>query len=375
MVPWLVSLCSKPLALFCTLEIRLALEKSFGVRRLRVGLNATLTVLPMVPLCVAACGGIYRDDKAVNMLSFSVFLNEGSPIFAEFMAAIIAIEKAKQLNWNKLWIETDCLLLALHLRGKHLAEICKAEYPLFGKYCLWILAELVVIASDIPEVIGTAFALNILFHIPVWGGVLLTGCSTLLFFGLQRFGVRKLELLISVLVFVIAACFFGEMKYVKPPASGVVEGVFVPKLNGNGVVADAIALLGALIMPHNIFLHSALVLSRKILGSECGINDACRYFLIESGFALFVAFLINIAVISVSATVCTAKDITAENVKSCSDLTLNSASFLLKNVLGRSSSIIYAIALLAYGQSSSITGTYEGKKKLFRSCMHSIIIL
>ncbi|CAL5203895.1 unnamed protein product [Lathyrus oleraceus] len=274
-------------------------------------------------------------------------------------------------GYELLWIILIGLIFALIIQslaanlgvctGKHLSEVCKAEYPLFVKYCLWILAELAVIAADIPEVIGTAFALNILFHIPVWGGVLLTGCSTLLFLGLQRFGVRKLELLISILVFVMAACFFGEMSYVKPPAAGVVEGMFVPKLNGNGAVADAIALLGALIMPHNLFLHSALVLSRKIPGSKRGINDACRYFLIESGFALFVAFLINVAMISVSGTVCTAKDISAENVERCSDLTLNSASFLLKNVLGRSSSIIYAIALLASGQSSAITGTYAGQ--------------
>ncbi|GAU22841.1 hypothetical protein TSUD_282080, partial [Trifolium subterraneum] len=216
-------------------------------------------------------------------------------------------------GYELLWIILIGLIFALIIQslaanlgvctGKHLSEICKAEYPLFVKYCLWILAELAVIAADIPEVIGTAFALNILFHIPVWGGVLLTGCSTLLFLGLQRFGVRKLELLISILVFVMAACFFGEMSYVKPPASGVVEGMFVPKLKGNGAVADAIALLGALIMPHNLFLHSALVLSRKIPGSKRGIN----------------------------------------------------------NVLGRSSSIIYAIALLASGQSSAITGTYAGQ--------------
>jgi natural resistance-associated macrophage protein len=274
-------------------------------------------------------------------------------------------------GYELLWIILIGLIFALIIQslaanlgvctGKHLSEICKAEYPLFVKYCLWILAELAVIAADIPEVIGTAFALNILFHIPVWGGVLLTGCSTLLFLGLQRFGVRKLELLISILVFVMAACFFGEMSYVKPPASGVVEGMFVPKLKGNGAVADAIALLGALIMPHNLFLHSALVLSRKIPGSKRGINDACRYFLIESGFALFVAFLINIAMISVTGTVCKADDLSGENVDRCNDLTLNSASFLLKNVLGRSSSIIYAIALLASGQSSAITGTYAGQ--------------
>ncbi|KAJ0026462.1 hypothetical protein Pint_08129 [Pistacia integerrima] len=213
----------------------------------------------------------------------------------------------------------------------------------------------------VSTVIGTAFALNILFHIPVWVGVLLTGFSTLLFLGLQRYGVRKLEMLIAILVFVMAGCFFGEMSYVKPPAADVLKGMFIPKLSGQGATGDAIALLGALVMPHNLFLHSALVLSRKVPSSVRGINDACRYFLIESGMALFVAFLINVAVVSVSGTVCSAPNLSDYTKDQCSDITLNSASFLLKNVLGKSSSIVYAIALLASGQSSTITGTYAGQ--------------
>ncbi|KAH9757109.1 metal transporter Nramp5 [Citrus sinensis] len=173
--------------------------------------------------------------------------------------------------------------------------------------------------------------------------------------------VRKLEMLITVLVFIMAACFFGEMSYVKPPAADVLKGMFVPKLSGQGATGDAIALLGALVMPHNLFLHSALVLSRKVPNSVRGINDACRFFLIESGLALLVAFLINVAVISVSGTVCSATNLSNDNKHQCSDITLNSASFLLQNVLGKSSKIVYAIALLASGQSSTITGTYAGQ--------------
>ncbi|TYH68132.1 hypothetical protein ES332_D06G237400v1, partial [Gossypium tomentosum] len=154
----------------------------------------------------------------------------------------------------------------------------------------------------------------------VWVGILLTSLSALLLLGIQSMGVRKLEMLIAVLVFVMAGCFFGEMSYVKPPASGVVKGIFVPKLNAQGATSDAIALLGALVMTHNIFLHSALVLSRK---------NACRYFLIESGIALFVAFLINVVVVAVSASVYTADNVSNANQQHCNDLNLNSASFLL----------------------------------------------
>ncbi|KAM3683067.1 hypothetical protein ACJW30_12G117000 [Castanea mollissima] len=281
------------------------------------------------------------------------------------------LQAGASYRFEQLWVILIGLIFALIIQslaanlgvstGKHLAELCKVEYPKYVKYCLWLLAEVAVIAADIPEVIGTAFALNILFHIPIWTGVLITGLSTLLLLGLQRYGVRKLELLITILVFVMAACFFGEMGYVKPPAAPVLKGMFIPKLSGQGATGEAIALLGALVMPHNLFLHSALVLSRKIPNSVHGINDACRYFLIESGFALFVAFLINVAIVSVSGTVCSANNISNETANQCNDLNLNSASFLLKNVLGQSSSTIYAIALLASGQSSTITGTYAGQ--------------
>ncbi|KAL9265711.1 Metal transporter Nramp7.2-like protein [Drosera capensis] len=275
-------------------------------------------------------------------------------------------------KYELLWVILIGLVFALIIQslaanlgvstGRHLAELCKAEYPIFIKYCLWILAELAVIAADIPEVIGTAFALNILFKVPVWGGVLLTGFSTLLLLGLQRYGVRKLELLIAILVFVMAGCFFAEMARVKPNAKEVVEGMFIPKLSGQSATGDAIALLGALVMPHNLFLHSALVLSRKVPKSVHGINDACKFFLYESGFALLVAFFINVAMVSVSGEICSAGNLSAEDAQRCGDLNLKSAAFLLQNVLGRTvGTVLYALALLASGQSSSITGTYAGQ--------------
>ncbi|GAB4862096.1 Metal transporter Nramp5, variant 2 [Ancistrocladus abbreviatus] len=248
-------------------------------------------------------------------------------------------------QYELLWVIFIGLIFALIIQslaanlgvstGRHLSELCKAEYPAIVKYCLWLLAEAAVIAADIPEVIGTAFALNMLFHIPLWVGVLLTGCSTLLLLGLQRFGVRKLELLIATLVFIMAGCFVSEMSYLKPNAKEVVKGMFIPRLRGHGAIGDAIALLGALIMP---------------------------FFLLESGFALLVALLINVAVVAVSGAICFSPTLSADDSDTCNNLTLNSASFLLKNALGpRSGSILYAIALLASGQSSAITGTYAGQ--------------
>ncbi|KAL9275987.1 Metal transporter Nramp7.2-like protein, partial [Drosera capensis] len=160
----------------------------------------------------------------------------------------------------------------------------------------------------------------------------------------------------------MAGCFFAEMARVKPNAKEVVEGMFIPKLSGQSATGDAIALLGALVMPHNLFLHSALVLSRKVPKSVHGINDACKFFLYESGFALLVAFFINVAMVSVSGEICSAGNLSAEDAQRCGDLNLKSAAFLLQNVLGRTvGTVLYALALLASGQSSSITGTYAGQ--------------
>ncbi|KDP41977.1 hypothetical protein JCGZ_26995 [Jatropha curcas] len=281
------------------------------------------------------------------------------------------LQAGAQYKYGLLWIilVASCAALVIQslaanlgvVTGKHLAEHCKAEYPRVPNFILWILAEIAIVACDIPEVIGTAFALNMLFRIPIWIGVLLTGLSTLVLLALQRYGVRKLEFLIAFLVFTIAVCFFVELGYAKPAANEVLYGLFVPQLKGDGATGLAISLLGAMVMPHNLFLHSALVLSRKIPRSVRGIKEACRYYLIESAFALAVAFLINVSVISVSGAVCNSSNLNAEDQSNCKDLDLNKASFLLKNVLGSWSSKLFAIALLASGQSSTITGTYAGQ--------------
>ncbi|RZB84826.1 metal transporter Nramp6-like [Glycine soja] len=281
------------------------------------------------------------------------------------------LQSGAQYKYELLWIIllASCVALVIQsmaanlgvVTGKHLAEHCRAEYPRVPNFILWIIAEIAIVACDIPEVIGTAFALNMLFNIPVWIGVLLTGLSTLMLLALQQYGVRKLEFLIAFLVFTIAACFMVELGYAKPDAKEVLKGLFEPELKGSGATGLAISLLGAMVMPHNLFLHSALVLSRKIPRSVQGIREACRFYMIESAFALMVAFLINVCVISVSGAVCNSSNLNAEDQMSCQDLDLNKASFLLRNVLGKWSSKLFGIALFASGQSSTITGTYAGQ--------------
>ncbi|KAL0425152.1 UNVERIFIED_CONTAM: Metal transporter Nramp6 [Sesamum radiatum] len=223
------------------------------------------------------------------------------------------LQSGAQYKYGLLWIILLASFAALIIQslaanlgvvtGKHLAEHCRQEYPKIPNFILWILAEIAIVACDIPEVIGTAFALDMLFGIPLWIGVLITGLSTMVLLLLQQYGVRKLEILIAFLVLTIAGCFLAELKYAKPNSSEVLRGLFIPQLKGSGATKLAISLLGAMVMPHNLFLHSALVLSRKIPRSVNGI----------------------------------------------------------KHVLGSWSSKLFAIALLASGQSSTITGTYAGQ--------------
>lgn len=229
------------------------------------------------------------------------------------------LQAGAKYKYELLWVilVASCAALLIQslaanlgvVTGKHLAEHCRTEYPSKTNIVLWIIAEVSIVACDIPEVIGTAFALNMLFSIPLWCGVLLTGLSTLILLALQKYGVRKLELLIALLVFTIASCFLGELGYAKPNSKEVLEGLFIPLMKGNGATGLAISLLGAMVMPHNLFLHSALVLSRKIPRSIRGIREACRFYLIESAFALTIAFFINLSIISVSGSVCNSSNL------------------------------------------------------------------
>nr|GMD58313.1 metal transporter Nramp5-like isoform X1 [Ipomoea batatas] len=245
--------------------------------------------------------------------------------------------------------------------GRHLSEHCKDEYPKSVTYCLWILAELSIIAADIPQVIGIAFALKLLLNIPLWSGVMLAGLNTLVLLGLQKYGIRKLELAIAVLLMIVGGCFFSVMVHAQPNVKDMAMGMFIPKLSNGNATRDSIALLGALIMPHNLFLHSALVTSRKINRSNEQIRNATKYFLLESGMALFIAFLVNVAVVSVSGSICSNPYVSADEKAHCNEITLDSAAFLLKDSLGKWSSKLYAVSLLASGQSSSVTGTFAGQ--------------
>ena len=216
------------------------------------------------------------------------------------------------LLWVLLWSHILGLFMqrfALRLgvtTGQHLAEVCYSGYSPPVRILLWLAIELAIIGSDMQEVIGTAIAFSLLSNgkIPLWGGVLITIVDTVVFLFLDKYGLRKLEAFFAVLITTMAISFGFEYVKAAPDQSEVIYGIVVPHCTNCGIpqLTQAIGIIGAVIMPHNIYLHSALVRSRQIdRKKKKEIKEANMYFFIESGLALFVSFIINVFVVSVFA--------------------------------------------------------------------------
>uniref|UniRef100_A0A8C0Z3X3 Solute carrier family 11 member 2 n=1 Tax=Canis lupus familiaris TaxID=9615 RepID=A0A8C0Z3X3_CANLF len=190
--------------------------------------------------------------------------------------------------------------------GLHLAEVCHRQYPKVPRIILWLMVELAIIGSDMQEVIGSAIAINLLSvgRVPLWGGVLITIADTFVFLFLDKYGLRKLEAFFGFLITIMALTFGYEYVTVKPSQSQVLKGMFLPSCSGchTPQIEQAVGIVGAVIMPHNMYLHSALVKSRQInRANKQEVREANKYFFIESCIALFVSFIINVFVVSVFA--------------------------------------------------------------------------
>ncbi|KAL3664857.1 hypothetical protein V7S43_010035 [Phytophthora oleae] len=184
--------------------------------------------------------------------------------------------------------------------GRHLAQLCRSEYPPLVSWGLWIMTEFAIIGSDIQEVLGSAVAFELLFGLPLWVGCLLTGLDTFTFLALHRAGdsgSRYLEMFFLLLIATMCVCFFADFTMSDPDGIEIIKGVVEPRMDKQNTM-QAVAMLGAIIMPHNIFLHSALVQERKIDARfPHRVKEANFYFSLEAAMALFVSFLINAAVI------------------------------------------------------------------------------
>ncbi len=236
--------------------------------------------------------------------------------------------------------------------GRDLAQACRETYPRTVNIALWLLCEIAIVACDLAEVLGAAIALNLLFRIPLIVAVLLTGADTLIVLGLQRFGIRYLEALILGLIFVIGGCFVFEIARAHPDAGGIIAGL-LPRINGASLYT-AVAMLGATVMPHNLYLHSALVQTRRIGRSTEEKRVACRYNLLDCVIALNGAMFINAAILILAAAVFYRfhKDVTE----------IQQAYLLLAPLMGTAlASKLFGVALLCSGQSSTLTGTMAGQ--------------
>ncbi|XP_041636108.1 natural resistance-associated macrophage protein 2-like isoform X1 [Cheilinus undulatus] len=302
------------------------------------------------------------------------------------------LQSGAKAGFKLLWVLLGATIIGLLLQrlaarlgvvtGMHLAEICNRQYPTVPRIILWLMVELAIIGSDMQEVIGCAIAFNLLSvgRIPLWAGVLITITDTFVFLFLDKYGLRKLEAFFGFLITIMAISFGYEYVVVKPDQVELLEGMFIPYCSGCGPVqlGQAVGIVGAVIMPHNIYLHSALVKSRDIdRNDKKEVKEANKYFFIESTIALFVSFLINVFVVAVFAEAFYDKTNMQVNQECNATGSPHTDLFPLNNAtlavdiykggvvlgcfFGPAALYIWAVGILAAGQSSTMTGTYSGQ--------------
>uniref|UniRef100_A0A2P2JKT4 Natural resistance-associated macrophage protein n=1 Tax=Rhizophora mucronata TaxID=61149 RepID=A0A2P2JKT4_RHIMU len=289
------------------------------------------------------------------------FLDPGN-LEGDLQAGAIA---GYSLLWLLFWATAMGLLVQLLAArlgvatGKHLAELCREEYPNWARMVLWLMAELALIGADIQEVIGSAIAIKILSNevLPLWAGVVITASDCFIFLLLENYGVRKLEAIFAFLIATMAVSFAWMFAETKPGGSELMLGILIPKLSSK-TIQQAVGIVGCIIMPHNVFLHSALVQSRDVDHTRKGrVQEALRYYCIESTAALVLSFIINLFVTTVFA-----KEFYGTELANSVGL-VNAGQYLQEKYGGGLFPIVYiwAIGLLAAGQSSTMTGTYAGQ--------------
>src|SRR6188474_404496 len=283
-------------------------------------------------------------------------------------------------GYSLVWVLLMSNLMALLLqslsarlgivRGRDLAQANRETYPKKMNFILWVLAEIAIAATDLAEILGMAIGIQLLTGLPLIWGVSITVFDTFLLLYLQRLGIRKMEAFIIGLIAIIGFCFLVNIIIASPQLHDVLQG-FVPSLPdakdlyaakgmnnalpGETALYLAIGIIGATVMPHNLYLHSALVQTRKIKKTDAGIKRALKLNFIDSTIALNLAFFVNAAILVLAATAFfkTGRTDVAE---------IKVAHELLPSFLGtKLAPILFAIALIASGQSSTITGTLAGQ--------------
>ena len=275
---------------------------------------------------------------------------EGGSRFGYTLLCVIFIS-----NLMAILLQSLCLKLGI-VTGRDLAQACRDHYSKPVSIFLWVTCEIAICACDLAEVIGSAIALQLLFNIPLVYGVCITGLDVLIVMYLSHLGFRYLEALVVVLILTIGGCFLAEIIFSKPDLGAVFIG-FLPHpgiLRNAEMLYVGIGILGATVMPHNLYLHSSIVQTRKYEQNAEGKAEAIKFATIDSTLALMLALFINAAILIVAAAVFHAAGKTVKGIEDAYQL-------LTPMLGGTAASIIFALALLASGQNSTLTGTLAGQ--------------
>lgn len=274
------------------------------------------------------------------------------------------IQGGAEFGYLLVWVIVSANLMAMLIQtlsaklgiatGRNLAEVCRDEFPRPVVWGMWVVAEVVAMATDLAEFLGAAIGFNLLFHIPLFPAALLTAVTTFLILALQRHGFRPLEAVITVLVGVIAVCYLVETILDKPDWGAIATGAVTPRFDGRESVLLAVGILGATVMPHVIFLHSALTQDRIVTRQPAQLRRLFRFELIDVILAMGLAGLVNAAMLVMAAS--TFHSGGFHHVAS-----IEEAYRTLEPLLGRASSVIFAVSLLASGLSSTTVGTLAGQ--------------
>src|SRR5271154_658398 len=290
------------------------------------------------------------------------------------------LQGGAQYKYGLLWVVGLASLMAIFMQvisarlgvvtGKDLAQCCRDWYPRWTRWPNWLFCEIAIGACDLAEVLGSAVALNLMFHIPMLWAVIITGLDVLLLLALQSFGMRAIEAVVLVLIATIAVCYFIEifiLPQTQPSFLEMGRALVSPHFGQVGMLYVAIGIIGATVMPHNLYLHSALVQSRKLQKDEPSIRSAIRFNTIDSIVALTIAFFVNAAILVLAAMVFYGKESVVASGGRVVHFSADSdwirvAYLTLAPLLGTAAaSTLFAVALLASGQSSTITGTLAGQ--------------
>ncbi len=309
---------------------------------------------------------IQIPKKATALRKFLAFAGPGYMVSVGYMDPgnwATDLAGGSKFGYALLWVilvsnlmaqllQTLCLRLGL-VTGLDLAQACRVYYKKPAAIALWFLCEIAIIATDIAEVIGSAVALNLLFGIPLIAGVLITAADVLILLMLMRFGFRWLEAIVITLVITIAGCFGINIFYAQPDWISASKGMFIPSMPNMDALFVSLGILGATVMPHNLYLHSSIVQTRAVEKDPESLKEGIRNSTWDTVIALSCAFFVNGAILVLAAAVFGTAGMVVDN--------LQDAHKLLIPALGGTAATLFAVALLASGQSSTITGTLAGQ--------------